>query len=110
MRAWYVECSRGPAVFLDETKALEYASKQNGFLTPLVKFNEQEACDKCIHLRQKRKTLELGKEQLLENTSTTGQDGTASWDAASSVSSCGDCRTCEAEGLVESPQNGCNSF
>jgi len=110
MRAWYVECRKGPAVFLDQTKALEYASKFEGFITPLVKFNEQEACNKCIHLRQERKALELGKEQLSKNPPTTGQDGSESWDTREGVSTCGNCSTCKTEGLEQSPQNGCDSF
>lgn len=110
MRAWYVECAKGPAVFLDETLAINYATKQQGSVSPLVKFNEQEACNKCIHLRQTRKALELGKEQLSKNPPTTGQDGSESWDARESVSTCGNCSACKTEGLGQSPQNGCNSF
>jgi hypothetical protein len=110
MRAWYVECRKGPAVFIEEAVAISYAAKQSGFVTPLVKFNEQEACNKCIHLRQKRKALELGGEQLFKEPSITSKDGEESWDSREGISSCGDCGTCKAEGLEQSPQNGCGSF
>lgn len=35
-RAWGVVCAKGRAVFLDNTRALEYATKQHGIIVKLM--------------------------------------------------------------------------
>ncbi len=35
-RAWMVVCNKGTAVFLDHTRAMEYAAKHHGIVVKLV--------------------------------------------------------------------------
>jgi hypothetical protein len=110
LQNWMVVCRRGWALFLEQTRAEEYAAMHNGVVHHMVPSTEysrvKEAPDISVDIRQERAAPLTRNQQLSKDTPTDGKVCSGSGAASKAVSACRDSGPCKAEGLDKGPQNG----
>jgi hypothetical protein len=110
-KAWGVICSKGPAVFLDHTKAMEYAGKHHGSVLPLRNFPYTDATyvEKTQHngidIRQAGEIASERSEQLYPYPPIAEESRMCSGPAEPLLLACGNSSPCETQGLEQSTQD-----
>lgn len=101
-RAWGVVCPKGNAVFLDHTRAMEYAGQQHGILVDLSRSYEQETQNNSPNIRQEGQASLERAEFIHEISPITGESSKSCRAGAEDISSCGNSCSCTTEGLEQS--------
>jgi hypothetical protein len=89
-RAWGVVCEKGNSVFIDHTRAMEYADKHRGILVDLSTFyNVKAAQHNSPSVRQEGTASCEGYKLLHEDTSTTSESSSGSGNSCETNATCG---------------------
>ena len=108
-RAWGVASPKGNAVFLDHTRAMEYAGKMHGVLVDLsTTYNVQETRDYSYDIRQEGQAVVERCELIPEESSCNGTGSKSCRAGATDISTCGNSCSCTTEGLEQSASTGDN--
>lgn len=97
-RAWGVVCEKGNSVFLDHTRAMEYAAKHHGQVVDLSSEYVKETSNNRYSVGQTGQDDKPRTEQLSENPSFAillcEENGTA----RERISTCGNCCSVSSQG------------
>lgn len=119
-KAWMVVGANGNAVFLDHTRAMEYAGQHHGIVITLtnhtpnvvdVPFREiyvKEAPNNLSDIRQEGKAVIERCEQLHEDTSASSGSSSSSGNTCQTNVACGDSCACTATEMEPSPSTSNN--
>lgn len=101
---YLVECLKGDAIFLEHSRADEYAIIYKGTVVPFYR-HVQETPNNSSNLRQEGQAASSGSEQLPKDTSPNGESISGSESASEAIPACRDCSPGEIEGLEQGPSH-----
>ncbi len=108
-KCYLVDCVKGPAIFLDHTKALEYVGKHGGILVTMTgSINHvQTPQHNSSNIRQEGQASEPRAQLIHEDPPDTSQSSTSNGQPSKDILACGDSGIGAYKGLEQALQ-ACN--